>query len=111
MELFFPELTPALVKEYYTLIKQKALLKQKKEDTKEIDEKIYKLSKPIKFDGHDGAEIKTDKNFEEMCVILAQNLSRNPREMSVIEFYQSQETLKKQYNGHKPNKSKRPLQR
>ena len=44
----------------------------------------------------DSVEIKTDKEFQEMCLVITQNMHINAREMSVSEFYTAFEMIKRQ---------------
>jgi hypothetical protein len=67
----------------------------------EIDEYFYLLLKPEIFWGHDGFTIQHNKNFESACAIIAQQTSRNPKEMITIEYYQTLEELKNQSKKNK----------
>jgi hypothetical protein len=58
---------------------------------------------PKRYDGKKGEEVKHIKRFEEVCVILAQRLNRNPKEMKAFEFMQALKTIKAQ---DKPKKGK-----
>lgn len=62
----------------------------------DIDDYFYSLLKPEVFWGHNGFTVQHNKSFESACAIIAQQTSRNPKEMITIEYYQILEELKNQ---------------
>lgn len=112
MAIYFPALfDSATTKEYYGRLKRRTLLvlntiiRGPSNDTQneidEIDEYLLELALPEKYDGPDGFEVKYIRNFEQMSAMLSQHLSRDPKKMTVLEYYQSFEYLKKHF---KPKK-------
>lgn len=105
LNLYFPgKFEEPLVKEYYDELKGHTLLKLKHiitgEDVtqacREIEQRLAVLIKPRLFSGKNSAEIAYDKQFEEMCLILSQNLQVQPHAMTVLQFYNAFEYLKKE---------------
>jgi len=54
------------------------------------------MYEPKVFSGRASAEVKFIKGFEEAVVFLNQYVPRDPKSMTVLEFYQTLETVKKQ---------------
>lgn len=104
LNLYFPsKFEDANVKEYYDRLKNKIQLmldkiirgKDNKEQINEIDDFLLSLSKPRIFWGKEGAEIQFDKQYEDMCLLLAQKLTVDPKQMTVLQFYNAFEYIKK----------------
>lgn len=105
LNLFFPgRFEDATIKEYYDQLKGHTLLKLKhiitgEDVTKvcsEVEARMALLLKPRLFSGQKSAEIVYEKQFEEMCLILSQNLQVQPHEMTVLQFYNAFDYLKKE---------------
>jgi len=91
------------LKEYFTQLKRRTLLvlaQIRGEDTGQaieaIDDALLARMDPKGYDGKDGAEVRMRRGFEEACVLLSQHLARNPKQMTVLEYYTALETLKDQ---------------
>lgn len=56
---------------------------------------------PKSFSGRQSEEVKSVKGFEEAVVYLSQYTTRDPKKMTVLEFYQALETIKKQNKKNK----------
>lgn len=116
LSLYFPgngEDTRA--KEYYDMLRKRVLL-QLAELTKEVDfaDEIDRLDtlmltfvKPKAFAGKGSAEIAYEKQFDEMCLILKKELNADPDSMTVLQFYNAFEHLKKIKKPQKKNKNGR----
>lgn len=65
-------------------------------EVEKIDAALLEIFKPRSYSGAGGAEVGFIKRFEETCIILSQYVSTDPREMSVITFYQALETIQGQ---------------
>ncbi len=107
--LYFPsQFDDPSVKDYYdrmrlrTLLKLDVILRGNDNALKiqEIDDFLLTLAKPGIFSGKDSTEIQYEKQFEEMCLFLSKELSVNSAEMTVLQFYNS-------FNYIKRNKPKR----
>lgn len=65
------------------------------ESCKAIETRLALLAKPRIFSGAKSVEIEYDKQFEEMCLVLAHNLQVQPYTMTVLQFYNAFDYLKK----------------
>lgn len=91
-------------KEYYELVRRKALLQLEfvekgidhDEEIREIDGQLVRFGKPMVFSGDKNREILYDKNFIGNCVAIAQNLNMDAKEMTVMEYYRALEVLEEQ---------------
>lgn len=110
LELYFPQdFVNPKEKEVYDRLKQRTLLvlegitdgKDNASAIDEIDMYLFSLHKPSSFDGSSSAEIKYDKQFESMCIIIAQKTSLDAKKMTVLQFYSSLENLKQQAEAEK----------
>lgn len=114
LTLYFPgKFEDASTKEYFDQLKSHTLLKLQHvitgEDVSEacsnIELRFAMLMKPRPFFGKKSAEIEYDKQFEDMCLVLAHNLQVQVKDMTVLQFYNALEFLKKQMK-KKQNKAK-----
>ena len=105
LSLYFPgKFEEATTKEYFDQLKNHTLLRLKHiitgEDVtqacREIETRLALLIKPRLFSGKNSAEITYDKQFEETCLVLSQNLQVQPQDMTVLQFYNAFEYLKKE---------------
>ena len=104
LSLYFPgKFDDATQKEYFDNLREHTKIKLQEiisgEDMeqyrKAIETRLVLLSKPRIFWGAKSVEIEYDKQFEEMCLILAHNLQVNPYSMTVLQFYNAFDYLKK----------------
>lgn len=104
LSLYFPgRFEDASVKEYFDLLKDHTLLRLKhiisgddvSSKCEKLETQLALLAKPRIFWGRNSVEISYDKQFEEMCLILAHNVQVNPKEMSVMQFYNAFDYIKK----------------
>lgn len=65
------------------------------EKCKDIEIRLAMLAKPRVFWGKKSVEITYDKQFEEMCLILSHNIQVQPHSMTVLQFYNAFEYMKK----------------
>lgn len=105
LELYFPEeFINAKEKEAYDRLKSRTLLvlegvikgKDTSSDINVIDDYLFNLHKPKSFIGNESIEIKYDKQFETMCLIISQKTNQDARKMTVLQFYSSLENIKHQ---------------
>ena len=97
--LYFPAIfNDSTVKEYFDIVKRRtiAVLENivagmaKPDATLEIEKLTTALityTKPQVFAGSDGVEIQFDRQFENLCLALSEQLHVKPKEYSVLEFY------------------------
>ena len=105
IEKYFQQGGPsAESKEYYELVRRKALLQLEfvekgidhDEEVAEIDRQLIRFGKPMVFSGDKNREILYDKNFIGCCVSIAQNLNMDAKAMTVMEYYRALEVLEEQ---------------
>lgn len=105
LNTYFPEFfDSAKEKEAYDKLKQRALLvldgiindKKNTQEIAEIDDYLLSLSKPKQFIGTKSTEVLYNKQFENMCILIAQKTNLNPKILTVLEFYTTLDQLKKQ---------------
>lgn len=115
LSLYFPgRFEDSTCKEYYDQLRSHTMLKLKHlltgEDislaSEDIEIRLAILTKPRIFSGKKSVEIAYDKQFEEMCLILSQNLQIHTQDMTVLQFYNAFEYLQKQAKKIKQNKAK-----
>lgn len=115
LSLYFPgKFEDATTKQYFDELRSHTLLRLKhiitgedvEQACKEIEIRLAMLIKPRIFSGKRSAEIAYDKQFEEMCLVLSQNLQVQPQRMTVLQFYNAFEYLKKQAKKNKRNAKK-----
>ena len=106
LQIYFPRLfDDATVKEYYDQLKRRTVLilqtiidgGSKPEREKEIDDitaELITYFNPKSFSGSDSVEIEQDKQFEKMCLMLSQHLHTDPKNMSVLAYYNAFEYIK-----------------
>lgn len=116
LHLYFPgQFDDAAVKEYYDQLRRRTLLmlgsiisgdtEDKRKEIDAITMALITYTKPMEFQGNKSIEISYDKQFEEMCLILSQNLHVNPKTFTVLEYYNAFEFLKKQLRQNGANKA------
>lgn len=106
LALYFPKLTEgAEAKEFFDILRNRTLLVLKNiiagftnpDTTREVEEittKLITFSNPQTFSGSDSIEIKFDRQFENLCISLSSQLGINPKQYTVMEFYNAVEYLK-----------------
>ncbi len=118
--LYFPGLfADSEIKEYYDLLKKRTIAvleniiagKEAPDTTPEIEKLTTALmtySNPKCFAGSDSVEIQFDRQFENLCLVLSEQLHVKPKEYSVLEFYNAfdfvQERAKKAEKAQKRGK-------
>ena len=108
LQMYFPRLfDDATLKEYYAKLKQRTIVvlrtiidgRATEADAKEIDDitaELITYFNPQTFTGSESVEIRHDRQFENMCLILSQNLHVDPKKFTVLEYYNAFEYIKEQ---------------
>lgn len=105
LELYFPQdFLNIREKEVYDRLKHRAELvlegiiqdKNNADEIAKIDDYVFSLYKPNSFTGEESAEIKYDKQFESLCVYIAQKTSLNAKSMTTLTFYSTLDNIRKQ---------------
>lgn len=106
LTLYFPALfNDSDVKEYYDLLRKRTLeilngIVAGVDDPAgaEIVDKLTTAliiySNPKMFTGSDGVEIQFDRQFENLCLVLSEQLHVEPKKYSVLEFYNAFDFVK-----------------
>lgn len=97
--LYFPRIfNDSTVKEYYDILRKRTLEilngiiagNDHPDATTAVDKLTTELitySNPQSFSGSDGVEIQFDRQFENLCLILSEQLHVRPKDYTVMEFY------------------------
>jgi hypothetical protein len=105
IELFFPEMgNSSKTKEYFSKVKSRTLKilekiidnKDNEKTIEELENEIFLIFKPKRFTGKESEEIQYIKQFEEMCYYVTKQSGRDAKKMTVLEFYQAFELIKKE---------------
>lgn len=105
LTVYFPDdFDSASEKEYYDIMKRRtqamldAVMNGETEERKALIEKLTDelvcFTKPKVFTGKDSVEITYDKQFEDMCLVMAQQLHTDPKKFSVMEYYNAYHYIK-----------------
>lgn len=107
--LYFPsQFDDAAIKEYHDKLRSRVLFQldviirntDRTNEIDQIDDFLLTLAKPKIFSGKESTEIKYDRQFEDMCLFLTKELSLDIDKLSVLQFYNSFEYIKKQRKSH-----------
>jgi hypothetical protein len=108
LRLYFPNMfEDATLKEYYDRLKDRTVKvlktviagKATDEESKEISDitsELITYFRPQEYDGSEGVEVKQDRQFENMCLVLSQNLHVDAKKFTVLEYYNAFEYVKEQ---------------
>ena len=114
LTLYFPSLfEDANIKEFYDDMKHRAMCildqiieqKDNRNEIERITERLILYTKPKIFWGKESVEIAYDKDFENLCLWLSQHLNTNPKNFTVLQYYNAFVFLKEQ--NKKANQTKR----
>lgn len=73
-----------------------------------IEEELFSISKPENYSGSNGLEVSHIKGFNETCVVLQQYVPRDPKTMTVVEYFQTLDIIREQLKAKKrSNKRKK----
>ena len=103
--LYFPRLfDDVMTREYYDILKRLTVTmlarmadgdsEERKKEAEEFRERLVLFQKPKVFTGHDGLEVRHDKDFETMCLMITKETGRDAKTMTVLEYYNAYEYLK-----------------
>lgn len=105
LNLYFPgQFDDAAIKEYHDKLRFRILFQldtiirnaDHKQEIDQIDDFLLTLAKPKVFSGKESTELKYDRQFEDMCLFLSHELSLDIDKLSVLQFYNSFDYIKKQ---------------
>ena len=115
LTLYFPDVFDSSTeKEYHDIMKRRtqAMLDaviegETAERTAEIErltDELVCFTKPRTFIGKDSTEIAYDRQFDEMCIMIGQQLNTDAKKYTVSEYYSAYQYIKKQQNKQKRQK-------
>lgn len=99
LRLYFPALFAASeVKEYFDLLKRRTLAvldnivrgvrnPDMTDDVERLTTALVTYASPKLFAGPEGLEIQYDRQFENLCLVLSEQLHIQPKGCTVLEFY------------------------
>lgn len=99
---YFPEMFATSIEKNQTeLLRKRAMLQlaeiiddvDNSEPIRALDGQIYAMTDTRNFEGKASAEVELDKQFEEMCLVLAKEFGGKVKEYSVMEFYTANKML------------------
>ena len=119
LEYYFPgKFDDPLSKEYSDKLRERAMFQlgtiingtDNSNNIEKIDYFLLTLVKPKVFSGKKSAEVLFEKEFENMCLYLRDELKCNPINMNTLEFFNAFEYIKKykHKDGRKSPKIQRP---
>ena len=73
----------------------------------EVTQKILSMQNPKGFMGADSEEVRFDKQFEDMCLLMAKEFGGGIKKFTTMEFYTAFERLTRQYNEAKKLRNNR----
>lgn len=112
LSLYFPDdFDNASEKEYYDIMKHRTQVMldciliadtdERKAEIERLTDELVMFTKPKNFVGRDSVEISYDKQFDDMCLVMAQNLHQDPKKFNVMEFYNAYHYIKDQQKRQK----------
>lgn len=63
-------------------------------EIEKLTTELITYSNPKSFAGSDGVEIQFDRQFENLCLVLSEQLHVEPKKYSVLEFYNAFDFVK-----------------
>ena len=115
--LYFPTIfNDSRVKEYFDILRKRTLMILKgiiagesnpgeKADVDKLTTALLTYSNPQIFSGSESAEIQFDRQFEDLCLSLSENLNVKPKEYTGLEFYNAFDfVLQKAQRAQRANK-------
>lgn len=99
---YFPKLfDDATVKQYYDRLRDRTRLvlegiidgKGRKADIDRLSDELLTWSRPTVFSGGDNAEVRYDRQFENICIAMSQHLHVSPKDYTVQEYFSAYEYI------------------
>jgi len=113
---YFPSVfEDSLQKNYSDLLRRKALLQveaivrgeDRTEEIREVERSMARMQGPKQFSGAESEEIKFDKEFEDMCLVMAKEFGGGIKQFTTMEFYTAFERLSRQAKEAKKIRNKK----
>lgn len=100
-------------KEFYNMLKARTVAtlqniienkpQSEWQNVERLTRELLIFAKPPVFEGVDSVEVTADKQFERMCLMIAQHLNVDARKYSVLAFYNAFEYLKEMLKKQRKN--------
>lgn len=100
-------------KEFYNMLKARTVAilqniienkpQSEWQNVERLTRELLIFAKPPVYDGSESVEIVADKQFERMCLMIAQHLNVDARKYSVLAFYNAFEYLKEMLKKQRKN--------
>lgn len=99
LQLYFPAIfNDANVKEYYDILRKRSLailrsiingeeMPGKTDEVDKLTTALITYSKPQAFSGPEGVEVQFDRQFENLCLVLSEQVHVSSKNLTVLEFY------------------------
>lgn len=106
LTVYFPSVfNTSDVKEYYNLLRERTLAlldgivrgehdPERLEPVERLTTRLLTYSNPQSFSGSDGLEVQYDRQFEDLCLMLAEQLHVDAKGYTVLEFYNAYEFIR-----------------
>ena len=106
LTLYFPQLfNDSEVKEYFDILKKRTVEVLKgiieglenpggSDDVERLTTELMTYSNPKLFSGPEGVEIQFDRQYENLCLVLSEQLHVEPKKYTVMEFYNAFEFVR-----------------
>lgn len=75
--------------------------KERSDKVEDLTDRMVTYSKPRNFTGSGSLEIEYDRQFEDMCLVISQNLNVDAKKMTVLEYYNAYQYIVKQNKSQK----------
>lgn len=105
LEMYFPgDFVNPKEKDAYDKLKQRTLFvldsmingTDNSEQIETIDMVMLNMHSPKSYIGSESVEIKYDKQFESICLLIAQKTNMDAKKMTVLQFYNAVDNIKQQ---------------
>lgn len=112
LTVYFPSIfDDSRSKEYYDKLKARtqAMLEsivqgdtdERKQRIERLTDELVTFTKPRSFAGSKSAEVVYDRQFEDMCLVISQNLHTQPKKYTVLEYYHAYLFIERQQKEQK----------
>ena len=117
--LYFPAMfNNSDIKEYFDILKKRTLavldgiikgLKNplKSKAVEKLTTMLITYTNPKMFSGSESVEIQFDRQFENLCLVLSEQLHVKPKEYTVLEFYNAFDFIRERAREAQKNANKR----
>lgn len=117
LTIYFPRLfSTSDEKEYYMLLRRRALLlaeqlskkdlSYKEDELQQLEDQIATYNPPMDFTGSSSVEVKSDKQYQDGCIIIASQTNLDPASLSVLSYYNALEYIQEKQKERSKHGSK-----